>query len=69
MNTTIAIVSDTPSCRDDSCSSSSIECLDATISARTPIASDWPSTMIPRRSGLRNTGCRLATDSISCDST
>ena len=60
----IAIASEIPTCRFVSCSSSSTDWLAAIIRARTPIASDWPSTMTPRRTGLRRMGCRSATDSM-----
>ena len=33
-----------------------------------PIASDWPSTMIPRRNGFPRIGTRSTIESISCDS-
>ncbi len=68
-NAIIATASATPTCRRDSCSSSSSAWFDAIVSARTPIASDCPSTMIPRRNGLRQIGWRFATESIACDST
>ena len=68
-NATIAIVSDTPTWREDNCSSSSVAWFEATSSARTPIFSDCPSTTIPRKNGLRQIACRAAIESMSCDST
>ena len=65
----IAIASETPTWRLVSCSSSSTDWFAAIISARTPIARDWPSTITPRKPGLRRMGCRSATDSMWWDST
>ena len=67
-NNTRASASETPICLDVSCSSSSTDWFAATIRARIPIASDWPSTMTPRSSGLRRIGCRSAIERMSCDS-
>ena len=68
-NATIAIVSETPTWREDSCSSSSVAWFEAISSARTPIFRDWPSTTMPRKNGLRQIGWRAAIESMSCDST
>ncbi len=55
-NTIIATARARPTWRDVSCSSSSMDWFVAISSARVPIASDWPSTMIPRRNGLARSG-------------
>ena len=65
----MASASARPTWRDVSCSSSSIDWFVAISSARVPIASDCPSTMMPRRNGFAKNGWRLATESMSCDST
>ncbi len=53
---TMASASANPTCRDVSCSSSSIDWFVAISSARVPIESDWPRTRIPRRNGLAKSG-------------
>ena len=65
----IASASANPTCREVSCSSSSIDWFVAINSARVPIESDWPSTRIPRRNGLAKSGWRLAIESMWWDST
>ena len=55
-NSTSASTTDRTTCRGVSRSSSSSDWLAEIINARMPIASDWPSTMIPRKNGLPNSG-------------
>jgi hypothetical protein len=69
MNRMPAIAIDIPICRDVSRSSSGAASRAEIDSARNPIASAWPSAMIPRRNGLPRIACRFTTESMSWDST
>ena len=69
MKITAAIPIDRPICPDDSRSSSGTDSRAEIDSARNPIASACPSAITPRRNGFAKIGWRLATESMSCDST
>ena len=56
MNSASARTIDRATCRGVSRSSSSRDWLAETINARMPIASDCPSTMIPRKNGFPRSG-------------
>ena len=69
MNRANAMISEIVTWRELSCSSSSTAWFAAIRRARVPIASDCPSTMIPRNPGLPRIGWRAAIESIPWDST
>ena len=68
MKITAAIAIDSPIWREDRRSSSGTDSRAETESARNPIPRACPSAITPRMNGFARIGCRLATESMSCDS-